>query len=575
MLKHARKRDVMFVVALVGFAIGFAVIFFVASRGTSTYLVNGLTIPLTFEVEGRRVSVAPGRRDELKLPSGAHVVKVTASDGRVVDELPVIIPRYFDAVVINPLGAAPVYAETVEYGSSLSTAGPGNIQFFGGMRVATVRTVNDPFRDPPRQISAKRGERVRRVHLALADGGARVTLGYLAEKAEAARAMDLAYALLEQLPSDESLETTAALAGRLAGTEAALRVYRIERQRRPSSPAAQSGYAYLMASLGRESVMLDELARARAERPDDPVAGVSYARVAPRPVARALYDELVRTFPNDADVGLSAAAFAFDDGRPADAIELYKRFASAPQYARSVALHAHALSSSASHQAVYDFLASWLDKHASPSAEEAAILAASLSQLPDVKGDARHLKTAIPNPGRRALVLAEIGLTPDADAMKDPVVAAAVKMVRRFVESSTGGLTAWDNDLTSDARAFVSLETRVVLLLEAARLGATLGADPLAGEAAVPIPMAEVLDYIRGGPEPPRLFRAHGRVRAAIEGCRARELARLKKPTADAEALVMKHSPGGSLTRQMLRARAEPERPAKKDDKAPKPKKTP
>lgn len=566
-LRNLRAGDWKLLAALFVVAVGLVAVFAFAARTTPTYLVNGLSIPVTFEVAGRRVPLQPGWRDEVKLPVGAHHVRVLAADGRVVDEIPIVIPRFVDAIVVNPLGAAPVYVERLFYGLAGSTT-PPSVDFRGGRRVTLVKSVDDPFRDPPRQISAKRNERVTRVHLALADGGAPTTLGYLLDHDEAGRAMSIATALLERDPGERSVLMAVEVGGRLAGVAGVHAVSARARVTAPSLGVGHSVYALAMGALGRDAELVAELRAARDAQPDDPLRGAAFARVAPREEARAEYAALVAKHPASAEVAISAAAFALDDDRPADAIELFQRHAGSPAYAHAVELHARAVARVSGPQAAYDLLARALD--AQPD-EGASLFAASLARLPEVKGDAHHLMSAT-TPQRRAALLAELGAPDDAAARDDRRLAVVLSLIRRLETSTSGALTAWDSELDHASRALVPSETRLWLALESARLGAPLAVDPLAGMPLMPVPIADVHAYVAGGPEPPRLFRVHPSLRAVIEASRARALASASRPTSEAEAIVARCSPGASLARRLLGV-GTPKRAAPRERAQPRPKK--
>lgn len=554
-----RRDERGLLVLLFAIAVALLTLFVLVKRRTATYLVNGLAIPVTFDVAGERVVVQPDGHAEVRLPAGAHVARIAAGDGRAIDEVAFVVPRFHDAVVVNPLGAALVYVERVRYGFAAAGLTP-DAELHGGARIVLARSVQDPFRRPPARISTKRGERVTRVHLDVAPGGAQRTIAHLLARGDAPRAIALATSLLEADPGDPALRTLLGLVAQRAGPAGVHALVSRERARGRGGLLAESLYEVTMGALGRHDELVAERRAARAARPDDPALAARVARVAPRTEARALFAELVGAHPADAELGLAAAEFALEDDRPADALALFERHARAPAHARSVEAHARTLAQLGWTQAAYDVLATALD--ASPD-EDAARLAASLALLPHVKGDVHHLMAAS-GARRRAALLAELGAPTDASAQADPSLAAALLLIRRAAVDTPGAWLVWDRDLDDGARALVPEQTRLWLALEASRRGVTLAVDPIFSSPLLPAPIADVIAYVAGGEAPAQLPRASAPLRAVIEVCRARALAAAGRSTGDAEVAVARLSPGASLAQRLLaadvreRARAKP-----------------
>ncbi len=536
------------IVSLVLIAVVLAALFASVELRTSVYLVNGLSSPLAFEIGDERVSVRPDTHAVVRLRAGAHVARIVAEDGRVVDEVPFIAPRFYDAVVVNPLGAALVYLERVRYG--VKPGSPPDVELHGGERIVLARDVQDPFRPPPTQLRAKRGERVRRVHLDVAPGGAQRTIAHLLQSGEGGRALALATSLHEATPTDASLRALIDLAGPSVGPSGVRAIVARERARGRSSELGESRYDEAMGALGRYDDLLAERRAAVAARPDEPATRL--ARVAPRDEARALFDELVAAHPADADLAIAAAEFALADDRPADALARFQVHGSSPAGVRALEVHARALARVGPPESARDFLLANLG--ANPD-EGAARFAASLALLPGAGRGALDLLAKLGTPARVTL-LAEVGAPASVDAERDRQLAAAVAFISRAATDVPGACELWDRELEDGARALVPAETRLWLSLEAARRGLSLSIDPVRSSPSLPLPMTDVLAYVAGGAEPPQLFRVRAPLRALIEVSRARSLAAAGRPVGDAEALIARLSPGESLARRLIDADA-------------------
>lgn len=510
--------------------------------------VNGLGVPVEVIIDGEARVVPVDRELTVRVRQGVHRA-VFRVKGKVVDEAAFATPG-IGVVILNPLGAAPVYEETITYTrAGMTPVKPSDPIFFGGRTASVVRgSVDDLLADPPRTMSTK-GSTATRRHVGKAEGGVELTVSFLERHGDRDRAAATALAVLdaaEGIERERAFSVAYEMAFKVGGPESALALATSERAKDPGNGRASSAWASLMEELGRGDEVVAALSAARRDAPDDPRVQLAWARVAPRAEARTLYDQLVAAHPDDAKIGISAAAFALDDGRPEDAVKLFTRFTSDPRSEEATVYHAHAIFLASGQAAAFRFVADRISQRPAVARDDGAVCTALALA---VSADERRRASSLLNKERYSEVsiavrLAEAGHTVTTRPTGEG--AGALRIVEETRLSAAAGLRAWQA-VGEDVRSFVPFATRAVLAAEGLRTGMT---DPPG--VAFGIPWTEAAAYVRGGPVPARLFRVLPPARVALELARRAELLQQGQRADVEEAAVRRHALPGSPAARLL-----------------------
>lgn len=195
---------------LVGAAAGLAALVaaflvFDASQTNDLHLLNSLDIPVDVSVAGEVVRVEPQQRQVVKVPTEMQALAAHTPDGRLLERLEVEIPSFTQFVGFNVLGATPLFAGAIVYGSPTQYGEEPPSVFYGGQSFV-ARKASYVFEEPPETIRLRRGSKRQTrwlVDLPMLDW--RVTVAWfveMEEKPEAALA--LLGAVLRAQPDDET-----------------------------------------------------------------------------------------------------------------------------------------------------------------------------------------------------------------------------------------------------------------------------------------------------------------------------------------------------------------------------------
>jgi tetratricopeptide (TPR) repeat protein len=294
-----------------------------AGKYADVHVVNGLDLPVAVELAGTKLTLPPGVHAMREVEVGKARVRATAPDGRVLEELELAIPRSTDLVVYNPLGAAPLFVESVTYVSSGATPPDRETYTLAAGKPFFARDdVDYLFRDPPKKIETNSSSgKTLRWRAGVLEGGWRMSLAALSFEGRTADAAALVERIVAAEPdAKDAVQTRVALTLLTRGPEAALPLAREAATTSPEDVELQRTFEDLLVVTGRG----DEARRIFAERarkePDSPAAGYLSARVEPNAIALPAFETLARRFPKDTYVRRGLAWAYQSAGRPADAV---------------------------------------------------------------------------------------------------------------------------------------------------------------------------------------------------------------------------------------------------------------
>jgi hypothetical protein len=531
-LATVRRRDVLALTPALVLSAGVVALAVWASSCQSVWLVNGLSAPVTVEIDGSGSVIAPEDHQEIHVRAGAHRVRVLSASGDVLDEGVADVPSQ-GMVVYNPLGAAPILAATLVYATVASTSDPA-VQFFGGARVAAPGHVDFEFREPPHEIEIKNGESTSRVALMQGAGGHHATVSYLEQHGQSARAAEVARAAWLAAPDDVGARDDALHAVSLAqGDDAAIGLLREALARRPDDYDLHRAYIATLRRAGR----LDEIREAyRARRDRDPGSvenQILYARLSPPGEAKGLAAAALVAHPTAPVALVFAGAMAYLTGDYAGCDASLSRASGDPLYKRYVDDHIGSLVALGRVPEALALAARFADMEGDGQFH-AALLYAAVARLPEAATSPTPSLTYVeklaskPNAGPvrlfAASVLGDPLDGPALEKLKNTDVALTIR-----IQSAAGRdpEEAWKLCSTASFTALENLAPAVALLLAAefARAGdRLLAARMLAARPDSSIPPERILARATGGAESPDLEWLEPEWRAALTFVRARAL---------------------------------------------------
>lgn len=320
------------VLAVVGFVF-YGVWKHFSTRVTDVYVVNGLEIPLIVTLGDRSVKIPPQEaRRELNVVRGPYTVVAATESGAMVDQFTVVIPRRTDLVVVNPLGAAPMFAEELVYYPSgqvppdAAHDTPMVVHYYGARFVARDN-VAFPFRAPATQIPmSSSAARQKTWAFGLESGGWHTTVTQLLARNRLLEAGEIASGVSMITPdADEAVSIAMGVRAQTLGVPLALEWCEGVLKKFPDSVEAHRAYQIYMQVAGRTEECRAKY-RALAERnPDSPMHGYLRARLEPPEQALALFAQLVEKFPEYAYGRRAYGWHLFQSRRFADAIEQWDK----------------------------------------------------------------------------------------------------------------------------------------------------------------------------------------------------------------------------------------------------------
>lgn len=159
----------------------------------TVHIVNGLDMPVSAALgSAPRVSVPAGGQVPVRTRVGKQTIAISAGD-RVLESVPIEVPRGRDAVAWNVLGAAPVFVEQVVYSSGAADSRETEPNVLCGESLIVRSGIDYAFVEPPKSISSsQQSGTIVKMRLGVAGGGLHTCTGYLSSQGKADRAAHLA-----------------------------------------------------------------------------------------------------------------------------------------------------------------------------------------------------------------------------------------------------------------------------------------------------------------------------------------------------------------------------------------------
>lgn len=499
-------------------------------RSVRVHVVNGLDTPVVVEAGGKTAHVAAHQRETLSLSAGAHLAHTKTPDGRVIESILLAADPKPDAVVYNVLGAAPVLEDRITYSASQTSNNSKNdVTFHGGHRVFAVDDVDYPFTEPPKSISTKSssGSIIKRV-LALPEGGANGTIGYLINDNRAEDAVSVAARLLRVEPNSVEFQNLAheAAAAAYGGDEAVLPVFAALLRTTP--PSADDMLARSLVFGGCRRACADSIAIVHAARPDDtPVRKLTTTRGLNEAEDRAAIAALASAYPDDPAVIRARAWLALHDEAWSECASLYERVANEKDAGHDVDDRTLCLHAAGRHPEALEVAAKIADA-GGDSAGNAAIAYAQIAHAAKEPAT-KYLDRLDEDPNRRAAVAAiYLGIF-DRSATK-PSTDGPLGHAYAIAAAAAKDDTAGGELAKAHPGALRSLPAALVIALgaELARTGDFAGAEVVLDRArGFRLSPNAVIDYVLRGKVHPLMYRIDLDERSALDFVRARRLEQL------------------------------------------------
>lgn len=142
---------------------------------TPLHIVNGLDVGVQVAVDDRSVFVHPGGRVEIDVANGKVRITCTDAAGRVIESLERSVSSGHDAAIYNVLGAGMVYVDRIPYVvgemSQEQIDALAHTSWFASQSWVALKDVDYAFRDPPAEVSVRKGHRVEHRTVAGIAGG--------------------------------------------------------------------------------------------------------------------------------------------------------------------------------------------------------------------------------------------------------------------------------------------------------------------------------------------------------------------------------------------------------------------
>jgi hypothetical protein len=343
--KKMRRRRKISVAAFatLAAAIGFGILSSTlhAYSGSNVWVANDLDIPVTVSITGKPpLTVAPHKRVDGRIDRGPKHVVVKDAAGRVLEESDVKIPGATDVVVINVLGASPLYYEDVEYGPTAGKNDNPRFEAFGGQSFVERDRVQFVFSTPPKSIQTQKSSGTEvRGHFDRIDGGINTTMMMVAQRGgpDAARAFARKLALA-QPESDDAIDRAEHFAKnddeRMALVNEILAV----------APASFRAHRIKLGVLDNQGKQDEARAEYRALAQKDPEHyAILSAQLQPRAKALELAQQYATAHPKDVRARRAYGYELFQARRFDDAARELDTVAREPGWERMLYYHARAL----------------------------------------------------------------------------------------------------------------------------------------------------------------------------------------------------------------------------------------
>jgi tetratricopeptide (TPR) repeat protein len=436
------------------------------------------------------------------------------------------VPSFTDAVVYNPLGAAPIYTATVTYVGFGATQQQPQVQFWGGTKLIVDDHVDYTFKDAPQEIKIKSGERNTRTMMKVADGGWKATIGYLIEQRRGDDALHLGMAAMV---AEGGARNYAELLGWLTGSAsptAIASVLAAARDAAPDDEAIHLRHQEAMIRAGRRAEVIAEYRAYAQKRADSALALALRARLELPRDAKPVLEEGLRRFPNSPELLSRAGIVAHALGDDEQAATYFAGAIQSPSFASWADEFASALVATSRGKDALE----QLRRATAAGSSDQLYLAMTEARLAALLGEAPRRR--VDDELGRIWLKGWLGdPTAAADGKKYPVMNRTLEIERVFLTNPTRAreLCAGATPL---ALANLQWSTALLLALESERLGDAATARELLQSIAM-LDMRDALArYLFTGVLVPEAERFGRDTLGPLELVRSRVLAELGDPKA-------------------------------------------
>lgn len=503
------------------------------------FLVNGLPVSVQITLDGKTRGVPPGGKIEITLHRGLHQVRVDGVGGEVLEEGPIDVPSTGGVVAYNVLGTAPLYTESVVYGSGRGGGGTTTTEFHGGRRLVVSPHADFVFTPPPQSISVEKSSSTSshtRWHFDLWPGGWETTLNALRERGDLASALRVNLGVARADPkATEALQSAARLLQVLRGPEIALAYVRKALEEHPEDFDLHRTHQHLLRRADRFEEARAYYRSYREQHEGSALAAVLLARVeAPEP-ALELYHEALALEPDNKAARRGLAHLLFDLGRFQECALLFDQVAgNDPDYKYYVDDHVRALLRLGEGAKAVQVASAAVQK--TPNEWRLAVLYAELAgteglrtpQIAQTYVDGLAQRSRDPEYGVWMRSLAGLPVEPKAlQTLKAQGGGAMAWAAELQLAAQKDPAQAWGIVAKARPNALERLAAPVALLLAAEflRIGDGRTADRLFSTLdEIGMPTEALKAYVTTGSEHPELWRLPADVRAVLDFARARKL---------------------------------------------------
>jgi tetratricopeptide (TPR) repeat protein len=503
------------------------------------FIVNGLDVATEIAIDGRSRGVPAGGKIEISLHRGIHRIRVTGPKAQLLEEGPVDIPSVDGAVAYNILGAAPLYTETVVYGTGAGSNSP-SVELHAGKRLVVSPHADFVFVPAPRTISVESSSASShtRRHFDRAAGGWETTTRWLEERGDPFSALRISLAVAEAEPTvTGAIEAAAHQLEGLRGPQIAIAYLRQALETRPDDFDLHRLHQHLMRRVGQFDEARAFYRSHRERYPQSALAAVLLARVEALEPALELSEEALAIAPQDKPARRGLGQLLFDAGRFAESIRVFDEVARTdPDYKYYADDHVRALLHVGNGARAMEVASAAAKK--APNEWGLAVLYAELALtqgvpatgnggVPESYVDGLAQKRRDQEFGLWMRSLAGLPVQPKALSTALSQGGALADAARLQLAAEKDPAQAWTLLARTPAETLERLAPHVAILLAAEffRAGDTRTADRLfASRPDLGLPADILKSYIATGTEHPELWRLPTEMRAVLDLVRARKL---------------------------------------------------
>jgi tetratricopeptide (TPR) repeat protein len=316
---------------------------------STLHVANALDVPVSVSIDnGKPLKVPASSHMQIKsVRKGRRHIAARTADNRLIEEFDAEVPSRTDVIVYNILGAAPLYAQNIQYyakSSSLPPPGKGDkeeFEVYCGKRFITRDHVRYVFREPDKEIKIGEGSKKETRWCFDEDkGGWPKTVQYLLDEQRTADALNIARGIATADPDNElALGYTVQFSpDQKAGIDWLGHLLEMH----PQSISANRFYQDFLQLNGRTDEVRARYRQLHQQHPDSPIYGYLRVRMEALQDALPLYAELTGKYPEDPYLRRGYSWVLMVSHRFAEALQQFEKLAALDPEKHSKILSGHA-----------------------------------------------------------------------------------------------------------------------------------------------------------------------------------------------------------------------------------------